>query len=827
MNIFQLSIFSSLVATLVLGVLVFLTKSKRPVNGAFLTLSLVLVAYLSCFAGGSLTDNEDLLAFWIRQTSATSALVPWAMTLLRLSITCRRGWAEILPRSMPFLLTGIAAGIVCQTYWFLHGAKLPAAGTTVGVPEYGPGFALFASYMVAALAFMVRDFYRDLRSASGLVRSELEFVLMGCGGSLCFGIFFLFLPLVLHSQEIGQFLPLCVIVLYGIIAYGIATSRILDVPQVLNRVTAYILLTVYLGIVYLAVWYPVDFLIRHAINTELALPQLFATVAVALSVAPSHGHLQRFVNRLFGSTRAFDPASMASRGLRVLGSISTLDELLAQFATVTREGVGTDRAIVLLREDGTFRQAHPASDNPLIVPATDPLMIELGERQAPLAADLLPRYTPGPLLADAGHRLEQLNASVAVGIGTRDRIDALLLLGPRLSGRIYSSPELDTLQMLADHLAVALENAKLYTQVQDNAIYTNNLLEHLVSGVIAAGPDRRITVFNREAQRVTGMTPAETIGQPIEKLPAPLAAELGEVFGAGTGPREKELTLDSGAREKHITIRAGSTLFHGSKGQLLGALLVFHDVSAVKRLESQVRRGDRLASMGTLAAGMAHEIKNPLQTLKTFTQLLGERYEDPEFRGSFTNLVGSEVQRIDALVNQLLRFARPAKPVLIPMHLHSIVENALLLLQQQMNQHKIAAVRKLDAPSDCIRGDADLLHQTMVNFALNAIEAMPQGGSLTVHTEVLGAAGTPHNSNGPGSWLRLSISDTGTGIAPDVLPHIFDPFYTTKNTGTGLGLSVSHGIVTEHGGLIDVESVQKLGTTFRLLFPLCHAEAPA
>jgi signal transduction histidine kinase len=658
-------------------------------------------------------------------------------------------------------------------------------------------------------------------------RSELEFVLMASGFGVFFGIAFFLAPIIFGNQELGQFLPLVVIVIDGFIAYGIATRRILDVPQVLSRIVAYLLLAVYLGLVYAAAWFPTDLLVRHVVHTSLTLPHFIAVFAVVVSVVPAHGRLQEFVNRLMGMTRAFDATAMLNRGLHVLGSISTLDELLAQFAAVVQAGVGTDRVVLLLREDGHFRQAYPPAGSRMEIPDDDAIPALLRDQHEPLSADLLPRYTYTAGVAQAINRLAELQVSVAVGIETKGRLETLMLLGPRLSGRIYATPELTTLQLLSNHLGVALENAKLYTQVQDNAIYTNNLLEHLVSGVIAAGPDRRITVFNREAQRISGMTPADTMGRSISCLPAPLYDMLNDVYAIGAGPREKELVLNSDRREDQLTLRAGSTLFHGSKGQMLGALLVFHDVSAVKRLESQVRRGDRLASMGTLAAGMAHEIKNPLQTLKTFTQLLGERYDDPEFRGSFTDLVGSEVQRIDTIVNQLLRFARPAKPVLVPIHVHSVVENTLRLLQQQMKQRNITAVRKLDAPSDFIRGDADLLHQAMINFFLNAVDAMPAGGSLTLRTEIIAPAGSHRNGGSAEASLRLSISDSGTGIGPDVIPHIFDPFYTTKNTGTGLGLSVSHGIITEHGGFIDVESVPQHGTTFHLHFPLCTAEVPA
>ncbi len=830
MNIFQLCIFSSLAFDLAIGLVVLMTKAKRPANQVFLILSITLAAWLFCFAFGSMPSNETALAFWIRQTSAAAAMIPWALNLLRLSIVSKRGWREILARSVLFQVFAVGAIILCQTHWFLAGAKLPEPGQSVGVPIYGPGLKLFTFYFVASFVYLIWNYARDLRRSTGLPRTELEFILMATGFGVFCGIMLFIAPIIVGNQELGQFLPLSVLVIDGFIAYGIATRRILDVPQVFSRAAAYALLAVYLGLVYAAVWLPVDWLVRSVLQTQLPLAHLAATATVALSVAPAHGKFQQFTNRLTGATRAFNATAVLNSGLRVLSSISTIEELFAQFSSVIAAGVGADRIVILLRDDGVFKQTYPPAEAPVIVPATDPLVTILRDHRQPLSLDLLPRYTYSAALADAGRSLESFGVSVAVGVETKNNIDALMLLGPRRSGRIYAMPELDMLQVLANHLGVALENSKLYTQVQDNAIYTKNLLEHLVSGVAAAGPDRRVTVFNREAQRLTGLEWSSIVGQPVERLPAPLAQMFNDVFASSTSIREQEITLNPESRDEQIAIRAGGSLFHGSKGQLLGALLVFHDVTALKRLESQVRRSDRLASMGTLAAGMAHEIKNPLQTLKTFTQLLGERYDDPEFRGGFSDLVGSEVQRIDTIVNQLLRFARPAKPLLVPMHLHSAVENTMRFLQQRLKQHHVTLVQKWEASRDRIRGDADLLHQSIVNFVLNAVDAMPAGGTLTLSTAntAVPREGESARSTVRGElWIRLSIRDTGIGIAPGDLLHIFDPFYTTKSSGTGLGLSVSHGIITEHGGLIDVESAPGRGTAFHLLLPLHAEEKPA
>jgi signal transduction histidine kinase len=233
-----------------------------------------------------------------------------------------------------------------------------------------------------------------------------------------------------------------------------------------------------------------------------------------------------------------------------------------------------------------------------------------------------------------------------------------------------------------------------------------------------------------------------------------------------------------------------------------------------------------MASLGTLSAGMAHEIKNPLVTIKTFTQLLPERYEDPDFRKTFARLMEEEVNRIDRIVNELLTLARPAKPMLSSIHLHQVLTHALELVQQQLWQKKITLTRAFDAADDSIKGDVNLLGQMFINLFLNAIDAMDAATGARELTVLTCLVQRPlqkpdtEDTEDIVPHVMVSIRDTGAGISPEDTQHIFDPFFTTKSTGTGLGLSVAHRIAKEHYAGIDVESKQGRGTSFQISFPL-------
>ncbi|MFZ4395839.1 MAG: two-component system sensor histidine kinase NtrB, partial [Kiritimatiellia bacterium] len=262
-------------------------------------------------------------------------------------------------------------------------------------------------------------------------------------------------------------------------------------------------------------------------------------------------------------------------------------------------------------------------------------------------------------------------------------------------------------------------------------------------------------------------------------------------------------------------------IFSGQADAVMGALLVLQDISALRRLEEQVRRNDRLASIGTLAAGMAHEIKNPLVSLKTFAQLLPERYDDPDFRATFGPLLHDEVNRIDQLVGQLLDFSRPVKVSLVSTSLHTVLDAALQLIAQPSKTRRLTLVRAFDAPEARVCGDERLLRQVFVNLLLNGIEAMQPGGTLTVGTRAAARPATAwREGQQTDDWIEAYVSDTGSGIAPADRTRIFDPFFTTKPSGTGLGLSIVHGIVWDHFGTIDVESAPGQGTCFRVTLPL-------
>jgi signal transduction histidine kinase len=241
--------------------------------------------------------------------------------------------------------------------------------------------------------------------------------------------------------------------------------------------------------------------------------------------------------------------------------------------------------------------------------------------------------------------------------------------------------------------------------------------------------------------------------------------------------------------------------------------LVFDEGSSVSHLEEHIERLNRLASLGTLAASMAHEIKNALVAGKTFIDLLLENNQDAEL----AQVVRRELGRIDGMVSRILRFARPGEFRSRKVHLHEILEHSLRLVEPLMETKPVSVTKSLMAVEDVVDGDEHELQQAFVNLLLNAVDAVGPNGKITVATRLAAAGPDPQCAST--AKLHITIHDTGTGIAPEHMKRLFEPFFTTKPSGTGLGLAITRRILLQHRGEISAQSPPGEGTTFTILLP--------
>ena len=340
----------------------------------------------------------------------------------------------------------------------------------------------------------------------------------------------------------------------------------------------------------------------------------------------------------------------------------------------------------------------------------------------------------------------------------------------------------------------------------------------LFAGIIAVDSRLQITAFSDEARLLLSLSDAGPAPLSFDSLPAPLIKLFTETFQNSEAPKNLQIKLANHCGEPRL-IKVSSTLMKSAGGAITGVVVTLNDITPARQLEQNLRQMDRLASIGTLSASMAHEVKNALVAVKTFVDLLITNNQD----APLTDIVGREMKRIDSIVSQMLRFGGPARPTLGTVHLHQVLDQSLNLVQHHLEGRKIKLLRSLNATPDTVRGDAYQLEQAFINLFFNALDAMGADGVLHVSTEFVPAESSATNQS---PVVQVIVQDNGIGIPADNLSRLFEPFFTTKPNGTGLGLPITRRIIEEHRGSIAVTSEPHQGTKFVLSLPSIAAHQP-
>jgi len=348
--------------------------------------------------------------------------------------------------------------------------------------------------------------------------------------------------------------------------------------------------------------------------------------------------------------------------------------------------------------------------------------------------------------------------------------------------------------------------------LRDLRAFKDLVFQSVGTGLIALDREHRITAFNRAAEEITGVVAPRAIGQAWSSL-----------IGAAIPlePIEAVITANPRASTRHeavlrrpdgttVPVRMTFSALRSGEGERLGLISACEDLSAIRDMESRMRQADRLATVGRMAANIAHEIRNPLASLTGAIEVLTSPLTADDARERLSQIVARESERLNHIIKNFLEYARPAPLSIATFDVAAAVEDVLLLLEHRASPGSLKVIREF-APSIPWAVDAQQFRQILWNLCLNAVEAMPDGGELRVSVAVRGGT------------LEVAVSDTGDGIAAADVSHVFEPFFSTKPEGTGLGLALVHRIVLDHGGEIDVRSSPGLGTTFTLTLPARNA----
>jgi two-component system NtrC family sensor kinase len=676
-------------------------------------------------------------------------------------------------------------------------------------------FAFWGVYFLGAGVIFLSSF---LRAPGGLLRQQLKWVTFGTlAGSLPFLLFYVvpFASGVVPSGWMSAsifplvLIPLC----YG---YAIIRYRLMDVDIIFKRGLAYTLATASVVAVYFGVVAIIG-LLFHSSGSVGATGTVIAIIVAAFLFQPLRDWVQARLDHFFYRDRLNYRRTLIEFG-RTLTNEVRLDPLLGSVLDRISQTLLVDRLAIFLEnpeKPGTFALARSLGIQ--AEPPLDLSFLDLARRPALAQACLFFESARSSGETESVLRtLEQLGLNYFIACRFRDRVIAVLGLGKTVDGDYLTSDDIELLGTIAGYVAIAVENARLYqslelkaAQVERLKEFHENIIESLNIGVLTVDLEGRVESWNPQAERMLGTPREQAVGRSLDEvLPYDLVAEMESRGGDEHVHSIYKFQLFSRSGERCI-VNASFAPLVGRNGERLGRLILLDEITERIRLEEQMLQNEKLTSLGLLAAGVAHEVNTPLAVISNYIQILGKQLplEDP--RQKTIDKIVKQTFRASEIVNNLLNFSRTGGTQFIDVNLNSVLDETLSLVQHPFKTARVNVIRNFTEDLPLVHGSMTRLQQVFLNLFMNARDAMPNGGMLEVRTAA---------KNGS---VEVEVTDTGVGIHPDNLQRIFDPFFTTKSSarGTGLGLSVSYGIVKEHAGRMEVRSTPGKGTSFRLEFP--------
>ncbi|MBI3405444.1 MAG: PAS domain S-box protein, partial [Acidobacteria bacterium] len=429
-----------------------------------------------------------------------------------------------------------------------------------------------------------------------------------------------------------------------------------------------------------------------------------------------------------------------------------------------------------------------------------------------------PNRLPQSLPESERSTIEKLGLNYYIPCCVHEQPVAVIGLGKTVDGDYLSSDDVELLVTIASYVAIAADNTRLYESLEQKAMqverlkdFSENIVESLKVGVLAVDLDGRVDSWNTQLENLIGVTRSAAIDKKLEEVfPPDLVAELSARNGEQAFGIYK-FHLRNGAG-RHIVTNVTVAPLVDKAGEKQGRLIVMEDVTQRVQLEEQLLQTEKLTSLGLLAAGVAHEVNTPLAVISNYTQMLARQFKESDPNAKIVDKIVKQTFRASEIVNNLLNFSRTGAAELTEVNVNSVIDETLSLVAHPFKTARVNVLKSLESTLPPVMGSPNKLQQVFLNLFINARDAMPHGGMLEVRSWA-------HNGS-----VEVEVTDTGVGIPRELLGRIFDPFFTTKATGrgTGLGLSVSYGIIKEHAGTIDVRSTPGKGTAFRLEFPVAR-----
>jgi len=768
-------------------------------------------------------DWGNLIAGWL----APTLFLHFSLTFPEPRPGYRR-WMGVAVYIPGVVLTLVAAG-------FASGLMVAPGATLLDVRE-----ALNRSWMgLLSLAYVLSGFvlqsgYR--RAEDPVIRQQLKWLRNGMlFGFAPFGVLYA-IPFVFDVQ-FSPYLNYAVITLPLIpltIAYAIMRYRLMDVDIIFRRGFAYTVATLFI----LTVFYCVVFAVGSLAQKNLGNTGMIGVMLIATFLfQPIRAWVQEKLDRHFYRD-SYDYRRTLVAFARELNSETDLDRMLQSVADRLMQTLSIRHVAFFISD---CEGEEPASEQPRwrlrmsmgssARPLNSPGLLDLSfldwTRESGYLFFERTRYhldaIAGSWPPATRQTIADLDLNYYLPCSVRGRTIAYLGVSRTETGEFLTSDDVELLLTLANYVGIAIENASLYRSLKAKIgeyeklkEFSENIVESINVGILAAGLDDRVESWNTQMERLSGIGRADAVGRTLSELfPAPLVEQLERTRGEVRIHHLDKFTLDA-SQANPSTFNIAIAPLISRDMQQIGRLVIFDDVTDRAELERRLVQADKLSSIGLLAAGVAHEVNTPLAVISTYAQMLSKQVGEDEQKSRMLDKIAKQTFRASEIVNSLLSFSRTASTELSEVQLNKVIQETLSLLEHEMKKAGVEVRVKLDPDLDSVKGNAGKLQQVFLNLFINARDAMDQAAAPEYPRGVLNVV-TRRGEKG----VEVDVIDTGSGIAPEHLSRIYDPFFTTKSAkkGTGLGLSVTYGIIQEHGGAIEALSKPGEGTCFHLEFP--------
>jgi len=677
-----------------------------------------------------------------------------------------------------------------------------------------------ALFFIAAAVVL---WYSYQRAGTTILRQQLKWVTRGTILAIIPYSLFYVVPYLMGALP-GAGMKLSVLSL-GLLpltfGYAIFRYRLMDVDLIFKRGVVYTLAAAAVVGLYFGLVAGVAELVHMQKPGTGPVGLILAVVVTALLFDPVRKWIQDRVDQFFYRTRYDYRRTLLEFG-RELSSETDLNALLAAVIDRLARTLAVDRIAIFLNTGEEREQFALSKSVGLQLPANFDLSFLTAARPEQ-AGHLFFENTHQVLRENAGSQesIARLDLNYYIPCRALQKTVAVLGLGKTTKGDFLSSEDVELLETLGGYLGIAVQNSRLYASLQQKVAeyerlkdFNENIVESISVGVMALDMEDRIESWNAQMEVMYALPRWQTLTQSVEKIfPVEFVEEFYRVRQNPGINNLYKFRLKTPAGETR-TLNVAIAPLVTRKFQVVGRLVIMDDITERVELEGQLSQADKLSSIGLLAAGVAHEVNTPLAVISSYTQMLAKQLQGDPQKSGLLDKITRQTFRASEIVNNLLNFSRTSGTEFTDVDINKVITDTLALLEHQFKTAKIQVARELTPAISPIQGNAGRLQQVFLNLFLNAKDAMVGGGTLSVATT-------------NGEIVSVRVSDTGSGIAAEHINRIYDPFFTTKaapkegqSRGTGLGLSVTYGIIQEHAGKIRVESNPGAGTTFALDFPL-------